>query len=266
MWSTALQGIMDGVTRRSSHYKRGTLLVHSEQLLIQEGISAQPIYASPEAQYAILEDFYHRHAEHCEGVILDNIWEDAVVERLRDRLKRVVIVNRTTTLDFASSVHADFRLCAALAISHLLSRGFEDLFFVFSYEDCYVRQLREAVVETSQQVGAPLRKENFIYAPDAGAQQSLIERILGSRKRIGIYTPEDNWARLLLAELANRGVACPDKVGVLSGTGTRAAEEARMSSLQIDFERIGSLAVDLLRRDEPTSLSVSVELTARQTT
>lgn len=266
MWSTALQGIMDGVTRRSSHYKRGTLLVHSEKLLVQEGIDTPPTYADPEVQYGILEDFYHRHSDHCEGVILDNIWEDEVVERLRDRLKRVVIVNRTTRLDFASSVHADFRLCAALAISHLLARGYEELFFVSSYEDCYVRQLRESVVETSHQIGSPIRKENFIYAPNAGAQKQLIERIRGSRKRIGIYTPEDNWARLLLVDLASQKVACPDKVGILSGTGTRAAEEAGMSSLKIDFERIGSLAVDLLRRDEATSQAVTVDLIARKTT
>lgn len=266
VWSAALQGLLNGVTERSSHYRRGTLLFHEEKLIQQKTIADKPVYASKEEQVQILESFLKLHGEKCEGIIFDNIWEDAAIALFKDRLKRVVIINRNTRLPFASSVCVDYRLGSTLALSHFLATGFQKIYFITSYEDSYVRELREALLKTAREISANMDASHCLVVSDSKTRRDVLKKICKGNTRTAIFCPEENHAQLIQAEARLQGIAVPQKLGILSGTGTPMAEDAHLSTLSVDYELIGSRAVDLLRAEAPAEEIITPNLVRRDTT
>jgi len=266
IWSAALQGILNGVTERSSHYRRGTLLFHEEKLIQQKTIADKPVYASVEEQAEMLASFLKLHGEKCEGIIFDNIWTDEAIEPFQDQLKRVVIINRYTRLPFASSVCIDYRLGSTLALSHFLATGFNNIYFITSYEDTYVRELREALLRTAVEISASIDASNCLVVSDSRTRGEVLREICKGAGRTAVFCPEENHAQLIQAEARLQGIEIPGKLGILSGTGTPLAQDAHLSTLSVDYELIGSRAVDLLRSESPAEEIITPNLVRRQTT
>lgn len=266
VWSAALQGILNGVTERSRHFMRGTLLFHEDKLIQQNSIAEKPLYASESEQKAMLSAFLDMHGDKCEGIIFDNIWSDQTIESFKDRIKRAVIINRHTTLPFASCVCLDYRLGSTLALSHFLATGFQKIYFITSYEDSYVKELRETLIRTAQEIGASLDESHCFVLSDATSRSKFLQKVNSSKPRTAIFCPEENLAQLIQAEARLQGIAVPGKLGILSGTGTKMAEGAHLSTLSVDYALIGSRAVDLLRAETPAEEIITPTLVRRNTT
>ncbi len=266
VWSAALQGILNGVTERSSHYRRGTLLFHEEKLIQQEAIADKPVYASIEEQHDILESFLKLHGEKCEGIIFDNIWSDEAIAPFEKKLKKVVILNRNTKLSFASSVCLDYRLATSLALSHFLATGFQKIYFITSYEDTYVKELRETLLKTAKEIGAHLDETHCLVVSDSKTRSEVLQKICQGNDRTAIFCPEENHAQLIQAEARHHAIKVPEKLGILSGTGTPGAQDAHLSTLSVDYALIGSRAVDLLRSESPAEEIITPNLVRRDTT
>jgi DNA-binding LacI/PurR family transcriptional regulator len=266
VWSAALQGILNGLTERSRHYRRGTLLFHEDKLIQQKGIEDKPVYATVTEQQSMLAAFLKLHGEKCEGILFDNIWSDEAIQPFEKQIKRAVIINRTTRLPFASSVCVDYRLASTLALSHFLAAGFRDIYFITSYEDSYVNELRAFLLQTAEEIGASLDASHCLVVSDSTTRRQTLRTICKGRSRVGIFCPEENHAQLIQAEAYLQGLEVPGKLGILSGTGTPMAADAHLSTLSVDFALIGSRAVDLLRAEFPAEEIITPKLVRRETT
>lgn len=267
LWNAALQKIMQGVTQRSSHYKRGILLVHNADLVEQPDIGTEPHYADPAAQERMLQEFFTTHADSCEGIIFDNVWRDDVLVKFHDRLKRMVVINRHSELDFVSTVAPDFHRCALLAFAHLYARGFDRIVFVSSHDDYYIRQSTAAALQVAREIAADFSADDVHAVRSSEDRRRLAGQLKQRPQRTAVYCPDDNWARLFHQDLVAAGVSCPEKVGLLSGIGTNVVRgEHPLSTLSVDFELIGRQAVDCLRSDQPRAETVGVDLIQGPTT
>lgn len=266
VWSTALQGILNGLMEQSRHYRRGTLLFHEDKLIQQEGIEGKPTYANTNEQTGMLDNFLKLHGEKCEGLLFDNIWSDEAIAPFEKQIKRAVIINRTTRLPFASSVCVDYRLASTLALSHFLAAGYQHIYFITSYEDSYVKELRAFLLRTAAEIGATLNDSHCLLVSDSRTRRETLQKICKGPSRVGIFCPEENHALLIQAEANLQGLKIPEKLGILSGTGTPLAADAHLSTLSVDFPLIGSRAVDLLRAEAPAEEIITPKLVRRETT
>ena len=267
LWSLVLQEIMHGVTQRSAFYKRGTLLIHNPALILQVDASSQPRYADAKVQTGILEEFFSTHADSCEGIIFDNVWRDDVLAKFRDRLQRMVVINRRTELDFVSAVYPDFDRSALLACAQLHARGYEKIYFISTHDDYYVQQTMAAGTAVAREIGAAF-DASCIRRPRAAEERAaFVQELKKSPQRVGIFSPDDNWSLRFRTDLEAAGVYCPGKVGLLTGIGTNAVRGDRpLSTLVVDFEQMGELAVDCLRAEQARQQTVEVKLEVGVTT
>lgn len=267
LWNIVLQEIMHGVTQRSAQYKRGILLIHNPALIEQPDINVPPTYASAKTQEAILQEFFATHAESCEGIIFDNVWKDEVLAKFRDQLKRMVVINRKTDLDFVSAVFPNFQRSALLAFAHLYGRGYEKVYFVSPHDDFYIHQAMDRALDTAKLLGLDFNQSNIRSPRTPEERKQFVEELKQMSERVGVYCPDDNWSYRFHHDLLAAGLECPKHVGILSGIGTTAVRgEQPLSSLTVDFEKMGELAVDCLRADEPKSERVDVSLKQGLTT
>ena len=267
LWSLVLQEIMHGVTQRSAFYKRGTLLIHNPALILQDDVDSQPRYADAKVQTGILEEFFSTHADSCEGIIFDNVWRDDVLAKFHDRLQRMVVINRRTSLEFVSAVYPDFDRSALLAFAHLYARGFERIYFISTHDDYYVQQTVDAGLRVAREIGAEFDEASIRNPRTAEERQAFAAELKQADQRVGIFSPDDNWSLLFQADLEAAGVEIPRKVGLLTGIGTKAVRgPRRFSTLVVDFERMGELAVNCLREEKPRQQTVEVKLEVGSTT
>jgi DNA-binding LacI/PurR family transcriptional regulator len=267
LWNVVLQEIMHGVTQRSAQYKRGILLIHNPALIVQDNINIPPTYADAAQQEHILGEFFATHADSCEGIIFDNVWKDEVLAKFRDKLKRMVVINRKTSLDFVSAVFPNFQRSALLAFAHLYGRGYETVYFVSPHDDHYIEQAMEMGLSTAQLIGADFDETNIRSPRTPEERRAFARELKQADRRIGVYCPDDNWAYRFYQDLQEAGLKCPEQVGLLSGIGTAAVRgEHPLSTLKVDFEHMGELAVDCLRADQPRSERVDVSLSQGLTT
>lgn len=266
LWSATLQAILSGIVERSSHYQRGTLLFHEEKLARQKTVSDAPVFASIEEQKELLQEFLKRHKDHCAGIIFDNKWADEAIEAFRDQIPQAVIINRTTHLDFASSVSVDYRLSATLALSHLLATEFRPIYFVTSYEDAYVVEMREALLQVAREIGARLDESHCLLITDGKTRSDFIREICRKHPKPALFCPEENLAQLMQMEAKSQDLPVPKRLGILSGTGSSRTEDAHLSTIHTDFVKVGGRAVDLLRSEYPAEEVISPTLIRRNTT
>jgi len=267
LWNLVVQEIMHGVTQRSAHYKRGILLIHNPALIVQDDVNSLVTYASATTQENILKEFFATHANSCEGIIFDNVWRDDVLAKFRDKLKRMVVINRKTSLDFVSAVFPNFQRSALLAFAHLYGRGFETVYFISPHDDHYIQQAMEKGLAIAKLIGVPFDSSNIRKPRTPEERKRFAQELKKSGRRTGVYCPDDNWSYRFHQDLLDAGLDCPGQVGVLSGIGTPAVKgEHPLSTLKVDYELMGELAVDCLRANEPRSERVDVNLIQGETT
>lgn len=267
LWNIVLQEIMHGVTERSAQYKRGILLIHNPALIEQGDINTPPTYASAETQESILQEFFATHADSCEGIIFDNVWKDEVLAKFRDKLKRMVVVNRRTSLDFVSAVFPNFQRSALLAFAHLYGRGYKTVYFVSPHDDFFIHHAMEKALEMAKLLGLDFDQHNIRSPRTPEQRKEFAEELKQTGDRVGLYCPDDNWSYRFHDDLIAAGLECPKHVGLLSGMGSAAVrDEHHLSSLTVDFAKMGELAVDCLRADQPKSELVDVSLVQGETT
>ena len=267
LWNVVLQQIMHGVTQRSAHFKRGILLIHNPALVVQNDINIPPAYASAEMQEKILNEFFATHADSCEGIIFDNVWKDEVLAKFKNRLKRMVVINRKTSLDFVSAVFPNFHRCALLAFAHLYARGYDRIHFVAPHDDYFIQQAMDMALSTARMIGAGFTAEDFRSPRTPAERQAYLRELRKANQRIGVYCPDDNWSISFYKELKEAGLDCPGRIGLLSGIGTSVVGgDHPLSTVKVDYEKIGELAVDCLRADVPRSERVDVGLSMGVTT
>ncbi|HEU5077898.1 MAG TPA: substrate-binding domain-containing protein [Opitutaceae bacterium] len=239
--------LLEGVSAGCGANHRTMLIWHDELLLNHHDAAEPPVFANARQQNAILKEFLLRHAEITDGVILDHIWSDSVLENHADQLRPGVVLFRRCEIQQFHNVQADFDAGALQALSHLLGRGFDAIVPVEPFQgDPAVTQFLDALETSAAKLGCKTRLAPRASAATPRDRGNLIARTNSLKGRHAFLCPEDNVAVLLLNAGRAAGTKFPDKLGLLSVMGTDFATRERISCLRYDFRALGRLAVESL--------------------
>jgi hypothetical protein len=265
-WDLTMRDILHAATRQVAQYQRGLFAYHIDCLISQDDARTPPRFASAGLQMKLLGNFLSQAGEAWAGAILENMWDDGVIARYRNEFQRIVVIDRECAVEGVSSVFPDFDRAAALVVGHALARGYERLVVARPYDDEFVRQLSRAVRRVSASIGAFAASIEECNLADPAARDRLIRGLKAPAARTCVFCLEDNHGAHLRADLALVGTRCPERVGIIVGTGVLHAGPDPMSSLVIDFSAVGRLAVDLLHLSVPQTRTVPVSFAPGVTT
>ncbi|MBL9214471.1 MAG: LacI family DNA-binding transcriptional regulator [Opitutaceae bacterium] len=266
-WSRIYQGVMSGFSQAFGRNRAAMLFVHNETLVRHADTAHPPVHAGAAAQREALAEFFRDHDDPFGGILLDDVWLDDVLAEFADRLGNAVIVCRPSRLPGLSSVAVDFDTSAVLAIGHLYARGFEEIWLAVPFTTAApVDLMSQAAVKAAATLGQPIDEKNICLVALPEERERFVQRLKESRKRVGVFCLEDNVAQILYRQLQEAGIACPARVGLLSGMGTDIVTERRITTLQIDYEKIGLTAGELLLGGEPRAVTLPATLVRGETT
>ena len=259
--------ILEGVSAQCGALHRTMLLWHDDLLVNHLVTHDAPAFANPGQQRLILSGFLDRHGGSAGGFILDHVWSDEALRGFGERLQPAVVLYRSCKLPGIANVRADFRLGSLMALTHLLARGFERIVPVLPFGgDAAVAEFLSAFEAAAAEAGSRARLDKAARATTNDERAALIERLRREPRRTALVCPEDNVALMLASAARAAGLACPDRVGILSTMGTNFASRAGVTHLRHDFRAMGRLAVEALRADEPAQRIVEPLLSPGTTT
>lgn len=266
-WSRIYQGIMSGFSQAFGRNRAAMLFVHNENLVRHADTAHPPVHAGAAAQREALTEFFRDHDDPLGGILLDDVWLDEVLEEFAEKLSNAVIVCRPTRLAGLSSVAVDFDSSAVLAIGHLYARGYEEIWLAVPFANAApVDLMCAAARRAATMLGKPIEEQNICFVSTPAERESFFQRLKEARKRVGVFCLEDNVALILSRSLRASGIACPGRVGVISGMGTDIVTERRITTLQINYEKIGLTAGEILAEGTSRTVTLPTTLILGETT
>jgi hypothetical protein len=266
-WSRIYQGIMSGFSERFGRDRASLLYIHDDHLVRHTDTALPPVHADAAVQREALTEFFRDHRQEFAGILLDDVWLDEVLEQFESQLTNAVIVCRTTRIRGISSVAPDFDQGALLALGHLYARGYEEVWLAIPFSNAVpVDLMADAVVRAGKQLGRPVPAQARISVATPADREKFIARVRQSDRRIGIFCLEDNICVRLHEDLERAGIRSPEHVGILSGMGTEIVTGRGISSIRIDFDRIGATAGELLLNNDHRVVTLPTQLAVAGTT
>lgn len=244
--------ILEGISAQCGSLHRAMLLWHDDLLVNHPVTHDSPVFASPREQSLILASFLDRHGGATGGFILDHVWTDEALQGFGERLQPAVVLFRSCALPNLANVHTNFRLGSLMALTHLLGRGYEHIIPVLPFDgDPAVNEFFTALETVADESGSRHRLDRVARATNNAERAALIERLRGESRRTALICPEDNVALFLVSAARAAGLACPERIGLLSAMGTDFASRAGITHLRNDFRAMGRLAVEALNAEKP---------------
>lgn len=266
-WSGVYQGIMNGFTQAFGIDRTSMLFVHDQKLVHHADTAHPPRHANAVEQRESLSEFFRAHPTEFRGILLDEVWQDAVLRDFLPELSNAVVVCRPSTLPEISSVAVDFNAAALLAVGHLLSRGFEEIWLGIPFSNATsIDLLSEAVQNGAARLGRPIERKNVVSVATPTDRQRPIARLKATKTRVALFCLEDNLTLVLREAMAAAEIECPKQVGLLSGMGTSLVAAQKISSLRIDYEAVGRAAAEILIQGDVAQRTISPELLGGTTT
>lgn len=260
-WSRVYQGVMGGFSQAFARDRASMLFVHNDTLVRHADTAHPPVHADAAEQRAALAEFCRGYEGRYRGVLLDEVWRDDVLREFLSQLGAAVITCRPTTVAGLSSVSADFGVGALLAVGHLFARGYEEIWLAVPFANSATVdvQTRETLAAAAM-LGKPIAARNVVSVATPVERERFVARLVATRARVGVFCLEDNMSVLLREALQQAGLACPVRVGLLSGMGTDLVTERRISTLRIDYEKIGETAGEILASGKVRTVRIAPEL------
>lgn len=266
-WSRIYQGVMSGFSQVFGRDRASMLFVHNEGLVRHADTGHPPVHAGAQAQREALAEFFRDHEDQFGGILLDDVWMDDVLGGFAHQLGNAVIVCRPSRLPELSSVSVDFDAAALLALGHLYARGYEEVWLAVPFTHAApVDLMREAAVKAAALLGRPIPPERVAMVATPHEREHFLTRLRAAGRRVGIFCLEDNVSLILWRSLKAAGLALPAQVGLLSGMGTGIVTERHISSVRIDYEKIGLTAGEILAGGKPRSVTLPPSLYIGETT
>ena len=266
-WSGVYRAIMAGVSAHTSARQTALLLWRSESLVSHSDVNLPPDYGSLDQQAKSLDDFERCYGETHGGVLIDDVWSDKALTQHPALLNNAVVLYRETELPGVGNVCIDTEAGSLLALTHLLARGYEELWIACPFRgDAAMDALVADVAVIAEKTG----NGSLIYhIKDAGTPEeraALVSAAKCSSKRIGVFCPEDNVSKSLKLELISQGVECPGKVGLMSGMGTSVLADENISTLSYDFREMGLRAAEMICSKESRQIKLRPDLLVKTST
>ncbi|MFK5922038.1 MAG: GntR family transcriptional regulator [Verrucomicrobiota bacterium] len=266
-WSGVYRAIMAGVSAYTSQRQTALLLWRSESLVSHSDVNLPPQYGSLDQQTTSLQDFERCYGDTHGGVLIDDIWSDKALIEYPDLLKNAVVLYRETGLPGVGNVCIDTESGSLLALTHLLARGYEELWIARPFRgDAAMDALVDDMAALAEKAGSGSLLYHVKEAGNPDERRQLIAETKQTSKRIGIFCPEDNVCKALYRELLDQEVDCPGQVGLLSGMGTSVLAGEEISTLCYDFREMGLRAAEMIYAGAGGQVKLRPELLAKTTT
>src|SRR5690606_13926415 len=151
------QGVMSGFSQAFGESRTTMLFMHDESLVNHADTEHPPVHADAAAQAESLGEFFSEHHNEFGGMLLDDVWQDDVLERFAPQLKNAAVVCRPSRLAGVSSVSPDYDRSGLLAIGHLYARGFEEIWLAIPFTKAEpVDLMGRAARRAAEALGRPL--------------------------------------------------------------------------------------------------------------
>lgn len=253
--------LLEGISAGCGELRRTMLLWHDELLVDHPDAHEPPVFARLGQQRAILRDFIDRHGASAGGFVLDHLWADQALETEKEALQPAVVLFRTCTVERYSNIRADFRAGAFKALACLLGRGFGQIIPVVPFDgDSAVDEFEATLELVATELDCRSRLGARAPAGRASERAALVQRLKRANQRTALLCPEDNIARLLLEDVRDAGLSCPNQIGVVSVMGTEQALKSKLTCLRYDFRSMGKAAVQALNAPAPTRQAIEPTL------
>ncbi len=266
-WSGVYRAIMAGVSAYTSGRQTALLLWRSESLVSHSDVNLPPEYGSLEQQATSLDDFERCYGDAHGGILIDDVWSDKALAQYPALLKNAVVLYRETELPGVGNVCIDTEAGSLLALTHLLARGYEELWIARPFRgDAAMDALVTDVAAIAEKTGTGSLGYHIKEAGTPEERAVLIGDAQNSSSRVGVFCPEDNVSKSLYLELISQGVDCPGKVGLMSGMGTSVLAEENISTLSYDFREMGLRAAEMICSKESGQIKLRPDLLVKTTT
>lgn len=236
-WSFLYQELMEGIASACEEKGCATLLWHDENLVRHSEVGSPPQFASTSAQIKSLKSFFERYADSIGGLILDHAWSNKALSVIPARLReKSVLLCRPGPPDI-NSIYPDMADSAAGALAQLQGKACQKIHPIRPFDhdpavDFSLSCIRSAAKSASCKLAIELKAET------ANERTRLLERIERAGKPVGLISPEDNIAALLLEEKIRRKFKLPQ---ILSIQGTRHTSD--VARIRNDYADIGRRSV-----------------------
>jgi len=264
-WFASYQLLLQGFSTACSEARRSLLIPSGLGLLQHEAPEVKPVFSGSSYQLRALRRVLRTNPQAPQGILLDHLWHEDVLEACVDDLRNAVIVWRATRVKGVSSVRIDPEEAVRQALDHLKECGYDRILIAVPFlGDSAVDSIVDAAVRVGRDYGVG-EQDVWQVDTDRGRARLMLE-IQDTSERIGIFCIEDNVGKLLLEGVRGAGLRCPQDVGILSGMGTEIALDAGLSSVQIPFSDMGERAARLINERESGDVVLPTRLLRNLTT
>ncbi len=200
------------------------------------------------------EDFFKalalQCARHVDGLlIMGNSLQSEQIEAIGRHGVPTVLFQCHSKRSDCSSASLDYRGGGYEITRHLLSVGCRRILVVTDpYETEESREFMEGYKQAVRENGLGLEEKLMFHTP--GTLEEVVSRVLqdltSSKPPDAVMTFHEDMALKLLHECRCRKICVPEQVAIASIGGTSRGEYAGLTTLEIPFEAIGEMGVELL--------------------
>ncbi|WP_269541074.1 substrate-binding domain-containing protein [Cerasicoccus fimbriatus] len=238
--------MLQGFSRQCAEARRSLLFPSDVRLVTLTEPEEAPQFQNSVEQLKSFRRVLRTNPQSQHGFLLDHLWHEDVLDHCVDDLRNAVLLWRSTKVEGISSVSIDYDTAGRQAISHLLDQNYERIIIAIPFKgDSAVDQMAEAGEKAAREL-TQFNPEDVCLATNNRERQQLVELIRNAPERIGIFCLEDSVCKLLLDTIRLAGIRCPEKVGIISGMGTEIAHLGGLSTVDIPFVEMGSVAGKLI--------------------
>lgn len=239
-WSQLYRETIEGISEVCSALGSPLVFLSSDRLVAHKQPEYPPVFASQDAQREELRRLEPLIPRVCGAIIFDHLWSDVVLEELVARVAspRVILMRRTGLAGWQMGV-PDFDAGTGLMLRHLVECGYEEVLIGRPFAgDSSVDQCSEAFAQAVSSRSGNIRLRPSVSCETPGERRRFAVSLQRTRRRTAVVVAEDNIAMLLMKEFESQGIACPDRVGVVSLQGTALAA-APLTRVRYDYRRLG---------------------------
>lgn len=164
----------------------------------------------------------------------------------------VVMVERPLRGSQVDAVLLDSTSGAALATSHMITKGHTDIGFIgLKFEKHEVEYQRyQGFVSSLSSHGIKLRREWVIYAPDYTVEygrQAMNELLALGKRPTAVFITSDVIACGALQALYEKGLHVPKDISIVGFDNTLSSQcSPQLTSIEMQLEQAGATAVDMI--------------------
>jgi hypothetical protein len=245
-WTALSRDLLLGADDACGDLERALLLMHDRVLFRQSDPAALTISGTDDELSQSLEDFLNLYGSRTHGVLLDELWPDRVLKKLRERMVRGVVLCRSTSLPFLGSVCPDTNQIANMVVAHALERGFARMVILIPFEGyAQSEEVAAAVCKAVKNAKSSRVEVEKIFFHPATTLQTRLAKSLKNKKPTLLVATEDNMAVSILELLQNDTAIPESEHGLLSTMGTEIAREKEITCIGTDFRKLGEAATQM---------------------